>query len=85
VDPSLAQFVRLRADGMCEYCHMPSTFDRPAFEIEHIIAKQHDGPTNASNLAWACFACNKRKGPNLSGIDDRSGKIVALFHPRRHK
>jgi hypothetical protein len=64
---------------------MPEQYDRPTFEVEHIIAKQHDGLTTSANLAWACFACNKRKGPNLSGIDARSARIVPLFHPRRHK
>jgi HNH endonuclease len=64
---------------------MPEIYDRPAFEIEHIIARQHGGPSTAGNLAWACFTCNKRKGPNLSGIDDLTRKIVPLFHPRRQK
>jgi hypothetical protein len=36
-------------------------------------------------LPWACFTCNKKKGPNLSGIDGVTGKLVPLFHPRRHK
>ncbi len=64
---------------------MPAEFDRPGFEIEHIIARQHRGATVAGNLAWACFTCNKKKGPNLSGIDSVTGKLVPLFHPRRHK
>src|SRR5258708_4326390 len=85
MDQALAQLVRERAQGLCEYCQMPEMYDRPAFQIEHIIARQHGGQTTAENLAWACFTCNKRKGPNLSGIDSASGKIVSLFHPRRHK
>ena len=64
---------------------MPEIYDRPGFEIEHIIARQHDGLTVAGNLALACFSCNKRKGPNLTGIDGVTGKVVPLFHPRRHK
>jgi len=55
------------------------------FEIDHIIAEQHQGPTVPANLALACFACNHHKGPNLAGIDARTGKRVGLFHPRRHK
>jgi hypothetical protein len=85
MDQALAQFVRNRAHGLCEYCHMPGIYDRPGFEIEHIIARQHGGPTIAGNLALACFSCNKRKGPNLSGIDSATGRIVSLFNPRRHK
>jgi len=85
MDRALAQLVRERARGRCEYCHMPEIYDRPAFEIEHIIARQHRGSTAAGNLAWACFTCNKKKGPNLSGIDSASDTVVPLFHPRRHK
>jgi hypothetical protein len=85
MEQALARLVRDRAHGLCEYCHIPEVYDRPAFEIEHIIARQHRGPTVASNLAWVCFTCNKRKGPNLSGIDDLTGRIVPLFHPRRNK
>jgi hypothetical protein len=85
MDQALAQLVRERAQGLCEYCHILELYDRPGFEIEHIIARQHRGPTAAGNLAWACFSCNKRKGPNLAGIDIVTGRVVPLFHPRRHK
>ena len=36
---------------------------------------------------YDCHFCNRRKGPNLSGLE-RVGsrrKLVALFNPRRHK
>jgi hypothetical protein len=85
MDQALTQVVRERAHGLCEYCRIPEIYDRPAFEIEHIIARQRGGPTAAGNLAWACFTCNKRKGPNLSGIDSVTGTVVPLFHARRHK
>jgi hypothetical protein len=85
MDQALAQLVRQRAQGLCEYCRIPEMYDRPGFEIEHIIARQHGGPSTAGNLAWACFSCNKRKGPNLSGIDSVTGTVVYLFQPRRHK
>ena len=75
MDQALAQLVRERAHGSCEYCHMLEICDRPGFEIEHIIARQHGGSTTAGNLAWACFTCNKKKGPNLSGIDSVTGKV----------
>jgi hypothetical protein len=85
MNQALAQLVRLRAQGLCEYCRISEIYDRPGFEIEHIIARQHGGPSTAGNLAWACFSCNKRKGPNLSGIDGVTGTVVSLFHPRRNK
>jgi 5-methylcytosine-specific restriction endonuclease McrA len=53
--------------------------------LDHIIAKCHGGKTVPSNLAYSCLPCNKHKGPNLAGIDSKTGKIVPLFHPRRQK
>ena len=55
------------------------------FEIDHIIARKHGGRTTASNLALSCFYCNTYKGPNLAGVDPVLGRIIRLFHPRRHK
>lgn len=82
---SLQRAVWDRAHGCCEYCQMPQRCDELEFEIEHIIAEQHGGKTVLRNLALACFACNRHKGPNLGGIDPRTGRKVWLFHPRRHK
>jgi hypothetical protein len=53
------------------------------FHIEHIIAKQHGGATSLDNLALACWQCNLKKGPNLTGIDPATGEVTRLFHPRR--
>ena len=88
----LAKAVRERARHACEYCLLPEQ-DHPgeffveaiAFEIEHIIPRQHRGRTVWRNLAFSCLRCNKSKGPNLAGLDPHSGKLTPLFHPRRHK
>ena len=82
---ALATLVWERAKSRCEYCQMAQADDSIAFEFDHIIAVSHGGPTTASNLALACFLDNSHKGPNLSGIDFKTGRIVRLFHPRRHK
>jgi hypothetical protein len=55
------------------------------FHVEHIIAKQHGGRDVLSNLALACHQDNLRKGPNLTGIDPLTKKMVKLFNPRRHR
>ena len=34
------------------------------------------------NLALACWYCNFKKGPNLTGIDSETNAVVPLFHPR---
>jgi len=80
----LRQFVRHRAGARCEYCHLPDVLPAVVpFHLEHIVARQHHGKTEPSNLAWACQRCNAKKGPNLSGHDPDSGVVVLLFHPRR--
>lgn len=85
MDDELVRLVWRRADSCCEYCRLPQAFIPLPFEIDHIIALKHRGPTIAANLALACSACNNHKGPNIAGIDPISGAIVRLFHPRRHK
>lgn len=82
---SLNRKVWKRAKGRCEYCQMPQEFDELPFEIEHVIAEQHDGKAVMNNLALACFPCNRHKGPNLGGVDPRTAKKVWLFHPRGQK
>ena len=81
---SLRQSVRERAQRRCEYCHLPD-FAAPAstFHVEHIVAQQHGGSDDIANRAWSCHRCNLNKGPNLSGIDHLTGRIVRLFDPRR--
>ncbi len=85
MDRALRELVGRRAGGRCEYCHMPQEYDDTTFEIDHIIAESHGGPTRAENLCLACFSCNSFKGPNLSGRDPKTRKTVPLFHPRRHR
>lgn len=73
---------RQRAAHRCEYCRVPQAAFRRAFHIEHIVARQHGGRDTLDNLALACWQCNLKKGPNLSGIDPQTGRITSLFHPR---
>lgn len=78
----LAQTVRERAGERCEYCHIPQSALPLPFQIDHIIAEQHEGKTVSANLAFACPHCNRYKGPNIAGFDPESGQLVRLFHPR---
>jgi HNH endonuclease len=85
MERALEALVWQRAGGRCEYCQLgQGDLDLP-FEIDHIIAEHHQGLTQATNLCLACFACNRYKGPNVAGVDPQTGKVVPLFHPRRHK
>ncbi len=73
--------VRERAGNRCEYCRIfQNRFPLVAFHVEHVIARQHGGSDQLSNLCLACHWCNLFKGPNLSSIYE--GKLVRLFHPR---
>jgi hypothetical protein len=82
---SLERQVWRRAQSCCEYCQLPQEYSDLPFQIDHIIAEQHGGQTRLNNLALACLPDNKHKGPNLAGIDPLTGKLVALFHPRRQR
>jgi len=81
----LSDAVQRRAGDRCEYCRLPQSAFRRAFHIEHIVARQHGGSTRLDNLALACWNCNLKKGPNLSGVDPQTGQMIALFHPRRNE
>jgi len=83
----MEQFLRdqvaRRAAGRCEYCRMPESLDPMPFEVDHIKPRKHGGQSLMENLAWACFPCNRHKGPNPAGYDPLTGKLVNLFDPRR--
>jgi hypothetical protein len=83
MDELLRNLVRARAGNRCEYCQSHQD-DEPYFRyhLEHVVARQHGGLSVESNLALACHHCNLHKGPNLTGIDPETRKIVPLFHPR---
>ena len=79
----MRDFARSRAGDRCEYCRLRQVHSPLSHHIEHIVAKQHGGGTDPSNLALACHRCNLHKGPNLSGVDPLTGTVELLFHPRR--
>lgn len=74
----------LEAAGRCEYCLFPESASELPFHIDHIIAQKHGGQSESENLAWACFSCNLRKGPNIAGLDPETGELTPLFNPRTH-
>jgi len=83
VSAAARRWVREVSLGRCEYCRMAEAWE-PYFHyhVEHIIARQHGGNDDRSNLAFSCNHCNLLKGPNISSIDPDTGKMTALFHPR---
>ena len=83
MDDTTKDEVRRRAQGRCEYCHLPEAHVESAFQTEHVVAKKHRGKDSLSNLAYACLRCNLHKGTDLTGIDPKTGKVIRLFNPRR--
>src|SRR5947209_598933 len=82
----IVRFLRRRAGARCEYCGLPELYHSLPFEVEHIIPVQHGGGSSLGNLAFACFDCNRNKGPNIASIDRRTSRsrLVRLFNPRHH-
>jgi len=80
---AIEQEVRRRASDRCEYCHLPQSLSKLKFSIDHIIARQHAGTDALENLALSGGDCNRRKGPNIAGIDPQTKQLVRLFDPRR--
>jgi hypothetical protein len=85
MDATLERLVWKRARSRCEYCQLPQSFSPLTHAIDHIIARKHRGPTQAENLALSSFFCNSFKGPNISGVDPQTGRMMRLFHPRKDR
>lgn len=81
----LRRRVRRRARNRCEYCRLPQAAVLPRHQVDHVIAIQHGGSDDASNLALACLYCNLHKGPNIAGRDPTTTELTRLFHPRRDR
>ena len=85
MDAVLARQIWERASARCEYCRITQQLDDAPFEIDHIIAIKHGGPTVLHNLALSCYHDNSHKGSNIAGLDPKTGKLTPLFNPRRQK
>lgn len=85
ITESLRARIEKRAGNRCEYCRLPQIFYLSRFQIDHIISIKHSGKTETSNLALSCLSCNVHKGSDIASIDPITGRITALFHPRRQK
>lgn len=85
VSSALRRQVYERAGRRCEYCLMPDSVAFAPYELDHIIARKHGGPTEADNLALSCTLCNKHKGSDLASLDPETGDLIPLFHPRNDR
>jgi HNH endonuclease len=83
IGAALAEEVRRRAAGRCEYCRMHQSLQGATFHIEHIIPESHGGLSEIDNLALACPACKLRKSDRISALDSESDAMVPLYHLRK--
>lgn len=82
VREDLRRLVVARGEHLCEYCliHEDDTFF--GCEVDHIISVKHGGQTEADNLAYACFFCNRQKGSDIGSIVWATGVFTRFFNPR---
>ncbi len=85
IPAALRRLVEERANHRCEYCLIPDKVSFFPNEIDHIIAEKHGGKTDADNLAFTCWRCNRHKGTDLGSFDPQTGEFSFLFNPRRQK
>lgn len=84
VSAGLRRSVIQRANNCCEYCLISQEDRVLPYDVDHVIAEKHGGPTAEANLCWSCYLCNGYKGSDLSSVDwVGGGNIVPLFNPRK--
>lgn len=82
IPAALRRLVEERANRLCEYCLMSANVTFFSHEVDHIIPEKHGGETNADNLAFTCWRCNRYKGTDLGSFDPQTGAFSFLFNPR---
>ena len=85
VSEALRRLVVERAAHACEYCLLPDSLSFYPHEVDHVIAIKHQGQTEAGNLAYACWRCNRFKGSDLGSFDPQTGDFAFLFNPRQQR
>jgi hypothetical protein len=85
IDSATRDLVMQRARHHCEYCQLPQAAYEAPFQIDHVVALRHRRDDSPENLAASCPKCNRKKGPNLAGIDPVTETVAPLFDPRKQK
>jgi hypothetical protein len=85
ISDDLRHLVASRADYLCEYCLIAEDDTFFGCQVDHIISLKHGGPTEPSNLAYACAFCNRSKGSDIAAIAAETGNLVRFYNPRIDK
>lgn len=85
VPASIRRLVTQRAGNRCEYCRLSQAGQEALFHVDHILPEMDGGLTVLENLALACVSCSLRKGARQLAPDPQTGRLAALFHPRKQR
>ena len=83
VPRTVRRIVRDRAGNRCKCCCHHAGYACAPFVCEHILPRVHGAGNTASELAWACAACNGQKYAKTHARDPETGRTIVLFNPRR--
>ncbi len=81
IPAALRRLVVERAENRCEYCLLPADVAFFPHEVDHAVSEKHGGKTEAENLAFACWRCNRHKGSDLGSLDPQTEDFSLLFNP----
>jgi len=81
---AVQQQVRQRAKFLCEYCHTSEKWQYVLFTVDHVVPLRAGGADDLSNLALACFHCNRYKSDDVTAVDPQTQTEIPLFNPRQH-
>jgi len=82
ISQEIQKLVHERANFLCEYCHTDERWQLVRFTIDHIVPIAKGGDRDLSNLALACFHCNRRKSDIQAVFDQITQSDILLFNPR---
>src|SRR2546423_7962349 len=68
--------IQHRAQHAGGYCRLPQRASILPHQIDHIIAQQHMGSDDESNLCMCCLRCNLKKGPNIASTDPKTSASI---------
>lgn len=85
ISKALRERVAEQAKHRCGYCLTQEEISGAPMEVDHIIPEAAGGKTEEENLWLACKMCNDYKGDRLVALDEQTGEIVTLFHPRQQR
>ncbi|MCY7374801.1 MAG: HNH endonuclease [Pyrinomonadaceae bacterium] len=75
--------IRRQAKNRCGYCLLPQNLNPTFLEIEHLQPVAGGGTETEENLWLACRECNSHKSAKIYGFDEKTGRRIRLYNPRR--